>query len=138
MNFISASDECSHRNAQLIAKHISIPSYALWRDIDIENQTIEERISWWEKSEKTPGQQSILQSLRYMKEHSITSESLVENDQRYESNKHTNYHNHFEEKNKIPKNNSQIGENKEFHPKENNIVDEFCSKRFSNEFYCDI
>ena len=42
--------------------------------IDIENQTIDERISWWEKSEKTPGQQSILQSLLYMKEHSITSE----------------------------------------------------------------
>ena len=136
MNFISASDESSHRNAQLIAKHSSIPSYALWRDIDIENQTIDERISWWEKSEKTPGQQSILQSLRNMKENNITSESLG----RVTTNiieENANSNNHSEKKESY-ESNSHIVENKEVLSKNNNIVSEFCSKRYCDELYCDI
>ena len=132
MDFISALDECDHRNALLVAKHGSIPSYALWRDTDIENQTIDERISWWEESEKNPGQQSILQSLRNMKENNI------------------------KEKNKSIKNRvikpidiSINSDMKQVTSDKNNFTEtkesskvinaeEFCSKRYGNELYCDI
>jgi hypothetical protein len=136
MAFISTLDECYHRNALLVAKHGSIPSYAIWRKTDIENQTIDERISWWEESEKTPGQQSILQRLQYMKEHNITSESL----ERIITNmieENANINNHLEKK-ETSESNCHIRENKETHSKKYDIVDEFCSKRYGNELYCDI
>ena len=39
--------EADDRNAVLMGIHKKIPSYALWRDIDIENESIEQRIKWW-------------------------------------------------------------------------------------------
>ena len=41
--------EADDRNAVLMGIHNKIPSYALWRDIDIENESIEQRIKWCEK-----------------------------------------------------------------------------------------
>ena len=40
-------DEATDRNSILIGKYNKIPSYALWRDIDIERQKLDERIKWW-------------------------------------------------------------------------------------------
>ena len=121
MDFISALDECDHRNALLIAKHGHIPSYALWRDTDIENQTIDERISWWEESEKTPSQKSILQSLRNMKKKYIREKT--------ESSKSK----------LIKQVNSDKNNNTETKVSSKVInAEEFCSKRYGNELYCDI
>lgn len=120
MDFISADDECDHRNAHLIAKHGDIPSYALWRPCDIENQTISMRISWWEDSEKTKGQQSILQSLYKMKENGFISESKINSD------------NSLKEIDQTKAKKSSLSCSKK------NDVNEFCSKRYGNELYCDI
>ena len=43
--------EANDRNAILTSRHKRIPSYALWRDIDIEKETIDTRISWWKNYE---------------------------------------------------------------------------------------
>lgn len=40
--------EAMDRNAVLSSCHGSIPSYALWRDIDIEKESIDTRIAWWQ------------------------------------------------------------------------------------------
>jgi hypothetical protein len=130
MDFISALDESHRRNAYLVTKNGGIPSYALWRETDIENQTIDERISWWEESEKTPGQQSILQNLLYMKKNGITSESLVDNNQKPNFGENVNSDNHYKEK-KVKSDTTESN-------KINNNIEEFCSKRYSNELYCDI
>ena len=138
MDFISALDESHRRNAYLVTKHGGIPSYALWRDYDIENLTIGERISWWEELEKTPDQQYILKSLLYMKKNGITSESLVDNNQKPNFGENVNSDNHYNEKKETYESNSHIVENKEVPSKNNNIVAEFCSKRYCDELYCDI
>jgi len=39
--------EAIDRNGVLIGIHSKIPSYALWRDIDIERECKEQRINWW-------------------------------------------------------------------------------------------
>ena len=46
-------NEALDRNSLLIAKYSKIPSYALWRDIDIEQESINTRLKWWEKEDKT-------------------------------------------------------------------------------------
>ena len=125
MDFISALDESHRRNAYLVTKHGGIPSYALWRDYDIENLTIGERISWWEELEKTPDQQYILKSLLYMKKNGITTKSLGKNSEKTTPRKNSYSNNQFEENTESPS-------------KLNNNLDEFCSKRYSNELYCDI
>ena len=43
--------ESMDRNAILSSCQGRIPSYALRRDIDIEKETIETRISWWQNWE---------------------------------------------------------------------------------------
>lgn len=39
--------ETVDRNSVLVIEHICIPSYVLWREMDIENESIESRINWW-------------------------------------------------------------------------------------------
>jgi len=79
MDFISALDESRSRNAYLVTKHGSIPSYALWTSYIIEDHTIDERISWWEELEETPDQQYILKSLLYMKKNDSSIKSELGN-----------------------------------------------------------
>tara|TARA_B100001093_G_scaffold179662_1_gene172270 strand:- start:486 stop:725 length:240 start_codon:yes stop_codon:yes gene_type:complete len=40
--------EAQDRNSILIGKYNKIPSYALWIDYDIEKESLEKRIAWWE------------------------------------------------------------------------------------------
>lgn len=40
--------ESMDRNAVLSSCHGKIPSYALWRDIDIEKESLDTRIVWWQ------------------------------------------------------------------------------------------
>lgn len=47
MDQYSSDNEATARNAVLIKKHNSIPSYALWRGIDIDSESLEIRINWW-------------------------------------------------------------------------------------------
>mgnify|MGYP000883659820 CR=1 FL=1 len=136
MDFISALDESHRRNAYLVTKNGGIPSYALWRETDIENQTIDERISWWEESEKTPDQQYILQNLLYMKKNGITSESLVDNNQKPNFGENVNSDNQYKEK-KVKRDTTER-DTTERDTTESNNIEEFCSKRYSNELYCDI
>ena len=135
MDFISALDESHRRNAYLVTKHGSIPGYALWRETDIGNQTIDERISWWEELEKTPDQQFILQNLLYMKKNGITSESLVDNNQKPNFGENVNSDNHYKEK-KVKSDTTERDTTES--NKINNNIEEFCTKRYSNELYCDI
>ena len=39
--------EADDRNSILIGKYNKIPSYALWRDIDIQRETLDQRRNWW-------------------------------------------------------------------------------------------
>jgi len=39
--------ESMDRNAVLSSCHGPIPSYALWRDIDIQKESLDTRIAWW-------------------------------------------------------------------------------------------
>ena len=39
--------EADDRNSILIGKYNKIPSYALWRDIDIQRETLSQRRNWW-------------------------------------------------------------------------------------------
>ena len=113
-------DEANDRNAVLSGQYNKIPSYALWRDYDIEKETKEERIVWWKN---------------YQNADNIVWKTLA--------NQWLNYFNKDEEENspdtispdtkspdtKSPDENAQlVGDNNQ----------EFCSKRFNNELYCDI
>ena len=39
--------EAHDRNSFLVEKHGKIPSYGLWREEDIEKESIESRYNWW-------------------------------------------------------------------------------------------
>ena len=43
--------EARDRNDILFTKYAKIPSYSLWRDIDIEKESIAESIKWWKTYE---------------------------------------------------------------------------------------
>ena len=40
-------DECAFRNTWLRRVHGSLPSYALWREKDVRNETLSQRRAWW-------------------------------------------------------------------------------------------
>ena len=44
---MTSQEEATSRNTVLAEKHGKIPSYALWREMDIDDETLETRIEWW-------------------------------------------------------------------------------------------
>ena len=66
INIFDIATECEWRNSML-SQYNNLPSYAYWRDIDIMNSTIDERIQWWE---------SIINSQVTAKTHRIINEAL--------------------------------------------------------------
>ena len=50
MSFISSYNESILRNEMLIHQYGNIPSYALWREYDINMETKEQRIAWWRET----------------------------------------------------------------------------------------
>ena len=53
-SYFTWEQESIDRNQALNQEHGEIPSYCLWRESDIKNESIDQRYKWWDylKSEK--------------------------------------------------------------------------------------
>jgi hypothetical protein len=121
-------NEANDRNAVLSGQYSKIPSYALWMEYDIEKETQEERINWWKNYENVDNivwKTLANQWLEYFKE-KIVEPSSSDDESIGKPNE-----NSPKEKESNVKSNENTQE-----VKDNN--QEFCSKRFTNELYCDI
>ena len=108
-------DEANDRNTVIIGQYNKIPSYALWRGYDIERESQEERIDWWKN----------YQNVDNIIWKTLANQWLSRLSQNDEKNSEDN----------ISTDTKSSDENRQV--LEDNNQD-FCSKRFSNELYCDI
>ena len=115
----TSQNEAFDRNAILTEKHGKIPSYALWRDIDIENESINTRYNWW-KNEDCDSE--IVISWKYH----LCSLLGIDKD------------NNTEKEGNNKKNNLKLEDKEKPRSKKNNSNYEYCSKRAGDELYCDI
>ena len=69
--------EASDRNSFLINKYGKIPSYSLWREIDIEKENINTRYRWWNNQETKINSNIVINWKTYLY-------SLIKKDIKYE------------------------------------------------------
>tara|TARA_Y100000385_G_C12887296_1_gene548401 strand:- start:163 stop:540 length:378 start_codon:yes stop_codon:yes gene_type:complete len=118
--YFTPEQEATDRNAVLSARY-KIPSYALWRDFDIENvESNAERLSWWEDERldqfNNPKSTSTKPDVHL---HRIWIEFFKSNTTKNTNEKIKN--------NKLPEREDKLKD-----------IPEYCSKRMGDYLNCDI
>ena len=119
-------NEAISRNIVLRLKHGSIPSYALWRGMDIESESDNSRLSWWKPYINDTNTDIINESKYWI--------NILENElDKTEKNSKLEKKKLMEEKN-----NNDL---EKIEKKEPIIIEDHncCTKRgYGNDLYCDI
>ena len=128
--YFTLENEALDRNAILVAKHSNIPSYALWRGFDIEQESINSREKWWNEKGRDRYYELNLELWSATSEinnpllNGRSVEKLINKWIKYFESIKKSYQSEIDSQEKI-----------KTEPKDQ---EQYCSKRMGNELSCDI